>query len=240
MKREGSFYERVVIMTTKHVVADALLGQVARKQWELNRRVLEGTLDPQTLLHSLQQLIEGKLIEKVGFTIAEVYSVEVQRNGKFEDVFRTSTSIHDYFQAYHRPPTCWIQIPNGSGPKKVSLSLALFTRNHSFGAAINSLETEGYTLADAWDLLAFAKKAEIFKTIPVEETCIYVFGTTAISRFRESPRKLSEWHIVYAISRQKGYAGKQYARWELSTSSLESIVGRGVVEAGQYVLVRRK
>ncbi len=49
-------------MTTKHVVADDQLGRLARKQHELTRRVLEGTLEPERVLQSLQGIIEGRSI----------------------------------------------------------------------------------------------------------------------------------------------------------------------------------
>lgn len=45
---------------TTHVVADDVLGGVARKQWELDRRVLEGSLDPAYVTAALQEVLEGK------------------------------------------------------------------------------------------------------------------------------------------------------------------------------------
>jgi len=46
-------------MTAKHVVADDTLGKIARKVWELNRRILEGSIDPERTLDILQVAIEG-------------------------------------------------------------------------------------------------------------------------------------------------------------------------------------
>lgn len=229
-------------MTTKHVVADDLLGQVARKQWELNRRVLEGTLDPERLLQSLQQLLEGQSarlpIEDPGFTVSEqVYAVDVQRKGNFEDAVRTRTNL-EYFSIYHDPPKCWLEIPNGTGPKLVKLSLALFNISATFGAAITKLETEGYTPADAWDLLAFTNKAPMFRTIPGKEYHIYALGTTALSHFQEHPDKPGGRLTVDLTARQSGHAGKQHARWELCSADLENRYSG--VSAGQYVLVRCK
>ena len=45
---------------TTHVVADETLGGMARRQWELTRRVMEGSLDPAYVMAALQELIEGK------------------------------------------------------------------------------------------------------------------------------------------------------------------------------------
>ncbi len=45
---------------TTHVVADDVVVQYFRKECELRRRLMEGTLDPQSTLLGLQNLIEGK------------------------------------------------------------------------------------------------------------------------------------------------------------------------------------
>jgi hypothetical protein len=52
---------------TTHVVADDVLGRIARKQWELTRRVLEGTLDAQEVSRALQSIIEGRLSQDARF-----------------------------------------------------------------------------------------------------------------------------------------------------------------------------
>ncbi|MEK7139607.1 MAG: hypothetical protein AAB817_02810 [Patescibacteria group bacterium] len=46
-------------MTTKHVVADDLLGQISRKVWELLRRILEGSVDPVRTMAIMQLAFEG-------------------------------------------------------------------------------------------------------------------------------------------------------------------------------------
>ncbi len=46
---------------TTHVVADDVLGGIARKQWELSRRLMEGSLDPVIVSTGLQEIIEGKI-----------------------------------------------------------------------------------------------------------------------------------------------------------------------------------
>jgi hypothetical protein len=46
-------------MTTKHVVTDEQLGQLARRQADLFRRVREGTLSVQGVMSDLQRIIEG-------------------------------------------------------------------------------------------------------------------------------------------------------------------------------------
>lgn len=230
-------------MTTKHVVADDLLGQVARKQWELTRRVLEGTLDPERVLQSLQQLVEGRSArlpcEDSGFVVSEqVCSVHVQRKGNFENAARACSGL-EYFSIYHDPPKCWLEIPEGTGPKRVKLSLALFNINADFGAAITKLKVEGYTPADAWDLLAFFEKAPMFRTVPSNGPRIYALGTTARSYYQGSKSESGTRRFVELMACEKGHSGKQYARWSLCSADAEWDSGPQV-KRGQYVLVRRK
>ncbi|RJR31487.1 hypothetical protein C4569_02020 [Candidatus Parcubacteria bacterium] len=48
-------------MTTKHVVADDVLGTITRRLWEVLRRVMEGTLNPDAVATALQKIAEGTL-----------------------------------------------------------------------------------------------------------------------------------------------------------------------------------
>lgn len=229
-------------MTTKHVVTDDILGQVARKQQELTRRVLEGTLDPKRVLQALQQLIEGRSsrlpFEETGFTVSEqFYTVDVQRKGSFEDVARTCAGL-EYFEIYHDPPKSWLEIPEGMGPKRVKLCLAMFNINADFGAAITKLESEGYALADAWDLVAFFKKAPMFRTIPNNRPVIYAFGTIARSYYQDSTSKQGQRKYVELVAFENGIGAKP-ARWSLGAADPEWHDG-AYVQKGQYVLVRCK
>ncbi len=227
-------------MTTKYVVADDLLGQLARKQQELNRRVLEGTLDPQRVLQSLQYIIEGRSVrlpcEDTGFTVSEqVYIVDVQRKGNFESVARTCAGL-EYFEIYHEPPKSWLEIPEGSGPKRVKLCLAMFNIDAHFGAAITKLESEGYVLADAWDLVAFFKKAPMFRTIPCNHPVIYALGTIARSYYQDKKSKSGNDKYVELVAFEEG-TGAKPARWSLGGADPE---WGSYVREGQYVLVRCK
>lgn len=46
-------------MTTRHVVADDILGKITRKVWELFRRILEGTIDHERTSAMLQLTLQG-------------------------------------------------------------------------------------------------------------------------------------------------------------------------------------
>src|SRR3989344_693600 len=48
-------------MTTKHVVANDGLGKITKRWWEVLRRVMEGTLEPDAVATALQKIAEGTL-----------------------------------------------------------------------------------------------------------------------------------------------------------------------------------
>jgi hypothetical protein len=45
---------------TTHIVADDALGMVSRRMWEVQRRLMEGTLDPSFVARNLQSIAEAK------------------------------------------------------------------------------------------------------------------------------------------------------------------------------------
>lgn len=48
---------------TKHIVADDVLGTISRRSWEIQRRVMEGTLDPSFVTRNQQRIAEAKEVE---------------------------------------------------------------------------------------------------------------------------------------------------------------------------------
>lgn len=49
------------VVMTAQAVADDLLGKIALRQWELFRRVKEGTLNPEVVLSEIQCMIQGEI-----------------------------------------------------------------------------------------------------------------------------------------------------------------------------------
>ena len=47
---------------TTHVVADETLGKISKRMWEVQRRLMEGTLDPEEVARNLQLTAEGRQI----------------------------------------------------------------------------------------------------------------------------------------------------------------------------------
>lgn len=45
---------------TTHIVADDALGTISRRMWEVQRRLLEGTLDPNFVARNLQSIVEAQ------------------------------------------------------------------------------------------------------------------------------------------------------------------------------------
>lgn len=62
-RRSAHLNQEVVIMTTAHVVADDVLGTVSRRIWEVQRRTMEGTLDPALVARNMQLTAEGVSLE---------------------------------------------------------------------------------------------------------------------------------------------------------------------------------
>jgi hypothetical protein len=50
---------------TTHIVADDALGTVSRRMWEVQRRLMEGTLDPSFVARNLQSIAEAKEVAPV-------------------------------------------------------------------------------------------------------------------------------------------------------------------------------
>lgn len=52
--------ENVMTGKKERSVTDEVLGKIAKRQWEIFRRVKEGTLDPESVLELLQCIIEER------------------------------------------------------------------------------------------------------------------------------------------------------------------------------------
>jgi len=84
---------------TKHVVEDDVLGMISRRSWEVQRRVMEGTLTPSFVIGNLQRIAEAKEIKM------PTQSGLVVRNSPFfasEEV----QSNYGYPQGYAVKPIC--------------------------------------------------------------------------------------------------------------------------------------
>lgn len=133
-------------MTTKHVVADDVFGTIAKRQWELNRRVLEGTLDPAWVASELQRVVEGRGSNEVYHVIVDygMSLADMIWAGKYDWVNSDITSEHF-------PIT-------GSGKIEGDLVLVHLNRSASTDEVRKELESRGLRPATIAELLAFGVK----------------------------------------------------------------------------------
>lgn len=133
-------------MTTKHVVADDVFGTIAKRQWELNRRVLEGTLDPEWVASELQRVIEGQ-------GIAEVYHVVVDYSQSLADMIAACHCywVNDDITQNHFPIL-------GEGKIENYLVLVHLNRFASTEEVLKELDGRGLRAVTIVELLAFGAK----------------------------------------------------------------------------------
>ncbi len=86
--------KEVVTMTT-HIVADDTLGTISRRMWEVQRRLLEGTLDPSFVARNLQSIVEATEVSSAPLVTASPFfaNEEVESN-------------YGYPQGYAVKPVC--------------------------------------------------------------------------------------------------------------------------------------
>jgi hypothetical protein len=73
--------KEVVTMTT-HIVADDTLGTISRRMWEVQRRLMEGTLEPSFVARNLQSIVEEKEVSSAPLVTASPFfaNEEVKSN----------------------------------------------------------------------------------------------------------------------------------------------------------------
>jgi len=67
---------------TTHIVADDTLGTISRRMWEVQRRLLEGTLDPSFVARNLQSIVEATEVTSAPLVTASPFfaNEEVKSN----------------------------------------------------------------------------------------------------------------------------------------------------------------
>ncbi|MEK7604048.1 MAG: hypothetical protein AAB461_02930, partial [Patescibacteria group bacterium] len=80
---------------TTHIVADDTLGTISRRMWEVQRRLMEGTLDPSFVARNLQSIVEAKEFVSTPSLVASPFFVN-------EEV----KSNYGYPQGYAVKPVC--------------------------------------------------------------------------------------------------------------------------------------
>ncbi len=158
-------------MTTKKVVADDTLGQIATKQWELYRRAKEGTLDPNLILGALQRIIENEVeqlpIEQLDWAISSrVHEVTVEEGSNFVERVKAVGFFWNYGSRHEY--TFSIEGKATSRKRKTRLHLAEFSRRMDkiFPLVVRDYaDISGYDLATSWELLAFVKQSPVMRIV---------------------------------------------------------------------------
>lgn len=178
-------------MTTKHVVEDGMLGKLARKQWEIQRRILEGTLNPLDVERKLQSIIENASstafdVERINYSVGEkVYEVRTHIEKDFCEYVSTLTSrgvfsktFLDYCKQFKGMHYEW-PAPSIKKTAKRRLRLAKVERPTHKSVIIIQARQSGHTLADPWDLVAFFEQTP-FREIVHQSMTVYALGGDAL------------------------------------------------------------
>lgn len=152
-------------MTAKTVVTDDTLGKIATRQWELYRRVKDGSLDPNQVLSALQGIIENEAdlldIETMDWQVSsQVYTITVEVG---ED-FPAQVTELGYEWTHNGPPISFTDRWEKGG--KGRYRLAMLTRHPSRVGAIRVFaDRSGFDLAAPWELLAFTRHCPIMRVV---------------------------------------------------------------------------
>src|SRR3989344_911221 len=142
--------KEVVTMTT-HIVADDTLGTISRRMWEVERRLLEGTLEPSFVARNLQSIVEA----------TEVTSAPLERPSPFfanEEV----KSNYGYPQGYAVKPVCeqLVELSKHFNGLNTSLVLACSKELPALPAG-----AEGWFAVPRWEKVASSYNEAVEKVL---------------------------------------------------------------------------
>jgi len=155
-------------MTAKRVVADDVLGQLARKQNDLFRRVREGTLDPKVVLARVQEIIqnEGEVFdfEKVPMIVSptgyDIPAMMVDEDFKFW--IRKFGFVWNRGQRYESRLFLANKV---SKREPVRLRIAKLHEECSIGVIRHYIRKLGFYPAQSWDLVGLLSQCPTFKVV---------------------------------------------------------------------------
>ena len=238
----GDISNLEVVMTAKTVVTDDTLGKIATRQWELYRRVKDGSLDPNQALSALQGIIENEAdlldIETMDWRVSsQVYEIDVEVG---ED-FPTQVTELGYEWAHNGPPISFTNRWEKSGKRR--FRLAVLTRHPSSVGAIRIYaDRSGFDLATAWELLAFTRYCPSMRIVTGD--LILAAGNFACWEF---PRGTYYAHVTVRGVLPEGPSGRQDPVWGFDTwndgiGSIENPenLARAQLSNGYHVLLRER
>jgi hypothetical protein len=69
---------------TTHIVADDTLGMVSRRMWEVQRRLMEGTLEPSFVARNLQSIVEAKDVSATPLVTASPFFANEEVKSEYD------------------------------------------------------------------------------------------------------------------------------------------------------------
>jgi hypothetical protein len=227
-------------MTRRSIVEDNVLGQLARRQHDLFRRVAEGTLDPKTVLDALQLVIENKSrvfpIESIPITLGQqTYTVEFSP-APFLQLLNEWPHKWGYkerdrmekFRPDRSPPTRKTQS---------SLRLAKIEKNLAVSAVLHYLCELKVESANVWEAFAFARVASFMRLVRTGNYGIHFFGTTGIVDYAGSESNSLNRYVYFRNSTDVTGCSPDHDGWHLDIGYLKGSSFAQLSE-GDYLLVR--
>jgi hypothetical protein len=149
-------------------VTDDVLGKLSTKQWELTRRVKEGSLDPDAVINALQCIIENQVqefeIEKIPWTVSsKVHEVSVTEGLDFVKTIKADGHVWHY----SNKPMTRFELEGNPGRRKYKarLRLATIEGNHEEGVLRTYAEIVGFDFATSWEMLAFINQSPLTRVL---------------------------------------------------------------------------
>lgn len=230
------------VIMSKHNIPDGKLATVARKQYEIMRRVLEGTLDADQVAGKLQRIIEGAPtasfeVEGYNYTLGEKsYQVTTEVTKDFCEFAKARKIFgHNNFLQDLSPKQRFDKMPvSKTGRFKRTLRLAQVTQDTSFTVLQIQARQNGHILADAWDLIAFFEQSP-FSELVHDKMDVNALGGEMLPMWfeGESGNKRTLQYIDV-----HGVAGNG---WSLGRNGMGDFEKRNYpILKGQFILMRDK
>lgn len=228
---------------TKKIVADDVLGRVSLKQWELFRRVKDGSLNPNTVIASLQSLIENQTerftIERINWQVSsQVEEISVVETADFKEAVKARGYAWDYNNWQHHQDKSTFELKGNPKKKyKCRIRLARIPEDAEEGVVRTYAAAAGFDFATSWEMLAYIGQSLVGKVINQHTNFIALgdYGTTTYSDV--SPISHNYGHIQVA-DYIKGRTWSFDVKYGKDT--VEGLRTRGEVNSFYYILLKEK
>ncbi len=233
--RDLKIKDMEVVMTAKNkAVADDVLGQIARRQNDLFRRVREGSLNPDVILAGLQKMTEGQSdrleIERIGWNVSSlIHKISVTECRDFLSFLKERGLIWNGIGSSWDDKSSFTLKGVGGAKKIRSFRLAQVEEETVVGLIGVYADMEGYGLATPWELVSFIEQGPMARIISQSE--IVALGYYGEVCWADTGKK----DPVFVIAK-----GKPQERPWVFTSEVLHSSGKmpSSIRPSQYILLR--